>query len=80
MAAPRHGDPDSTRQLGRQFMELQRAEQAKHRLGYLDGDRDESLVFRGVCMGQAKEAVANSIKQPGRGEPGKCRARSTQGL
>ncbi|CQR42176.1 protein of unknown function (plasmid) [Thiomonas sp. Sup16B3] len=68
MAAARHGDPDLARQLGGQFVELQRGEQAEHGLRHLGGDGHETLKFRPVGVRQTVQATPNLFQQASGGQ------------
>ena len=51
VAAARHGDPNLTRQLGSQFVELQRGQQAEHGLRRSGRHHHEAFVFRDRMAG-----------------------------
>jgi hypothetical protein len=59
MTAARHGDSDLARQLRGQFMELQGAKQAKHRLRHLGGDGSQALMLGARTVGEPVDATAS---------------------
>lgn len=80
VAAPRHGDPDLTRQLRGQLMKLQRREQAEHRLRYLGGDGAKALEFRNLCIRQTVQATPHLLQQTRGGQARQNDPRRTDGV
>lgn len=66
MAAARHGDPDLVRELGGQFMELKRREQAESGLRHLGGDGGEAFESRSLRVRQSVQATPHPL-QPATG-------------